>query len=253
MSTPRLLLSMTVRNEADGWLPQVLRHALRYVDAVAITDDASTDDTAAVCRRICGSRLAVLHTNPAPLFLVDEARARCQQWELAESVGAEWILTLDSDEQLENRAVFDLTTELDDWRVDVIGFRLFDFWDAEHYRDEPPLWTAHRRHWPLLVRWRPDVDYASSWPTCRFHAPRIPPVALVLPRRHSTLRVKHFGCLGAETRARKHARYRRLDPHGEFGHRRQVDSLLDPSPRLVRWTESAIESEPQSSDRGAAA
>ena len=46
---------MLVRNEANRYLPQVLKHTLEYIDEAVILDDASEDNTLEVCRNILKS------------------------------------------------------------------------------------------------------------------------------------------------------------------------------------------------------
>lgn len=41
---------------------------------------------------------------------------------------------------------------------DLFCFRLYDFWDDNHYREDK-YWRAHLRYRPFLVRYRQDFTY----------------------------------------------------------------------------------------------
>jgi hypothetical protein len=229
----RVLLSMLVKNEADRFLPEVLRAAANYVDQVLIVDDGSTDDTVAVCERILrGKPHRIVQLGESTFH--DEHRLRRMQWELARAERPDWILCLDADELFESRMARELRPLVDQNSHDAIAFRLYDFWDARHYRDDP-LWRAHRSFRPFLVRNLPTLG--DAFHERAQHCGRWPQTVEQLRTATSDLRLKHLGWARAADRHRKYERYRQLDPDGRHGSLAQYASILDPQPNLVRWEE----------------
>ncbi|MFZ5828403.1 MAG: glycosyltransferase [Bacillota bacterium] len=233
----RVVLSMLVRNEADRYLRQVLSHAASYVDAVLILDDASTDQSAALCHDLLHGREHQIVTLPASGFH-REHELRQKQWELALTMEPDWILCLDADELFEERIRRDLRDLVNQGRFDAVAFRLYDFWDEAHYREDR-WWRAHQFYRPFLVRPLPELE--ASWPARDQHCGRFPTAVARLPALQSPVRLKHLGWSRPEDRQRKYQRYMQLDPDGRFGIREQYHSILDPNPHLVRW----IEAEPE--------
>lgn len=230
----RVTLSMVVRNEADRYLRQVLTHAAQYVDEAVILDDGSTDGTAALCAELLQGIPHQIIRLPASLFR-EEHRLRRLQWELTVATRPDWILNLDADELFEDRMVMAVRSLVDQDEVDLLGFRLYDMWDEEHYRADP-LWTAHERSWPFLVRWNPNM--ADAWRTMDHHCGRWPLSVDGLRGRGAPQRVKHLGWSRPADRQAKYERYMVNDPEGRWGSLAQYQSILDPEPNLVPWEES---------------
>lgn len=198
---------------------------------VLIVDDGSTDDSVAVCHEVLRSvphRVVSLGRSQ----FHDEHRLRRLQWELARAQRPDWILCLDADEMFESRMAQALRGLVDQDRFDAIAFRLFDFWDQDHYRDDA-LWRAHRTFRPFLVRLLPTL--ADEFHRRAQHCGRWPLGVDGLRTTTSPVRLKHLGWSRADDRVRKFERYRQLDPDGQHGSLAQYASILDPSPHLVRW------------------
>lgn len=234
----QITLAMLVRNEADRYLPAVLRHAAQYVDQAVILDDASTDNTVEVCRQALQGIPAFIHVGDTPGF-ANEVNLRRRLWELAIAHEAEWILCLDADEMFEDRAVTMIKELVQRADVDVWGFRLFDFWDKEHYRADR-LWNAHQRYIPFLVRYQPHFPY--QWRESPLHCGRFPENITLLPALACDLRLKHFGWATEADRRQKYERYMEADPDGKYGVLDQYRSILDPAPNLIRWQERNVKS-----------
>lgn len=230
---PRITLAMLVRNEADRYLRAVLEHAARYVDEAVILDDASTDDTVALCRGALRDVPVTIFSNPESRFS-NEASLRRQLWEMVLATSPDWILCLDADEVFEDRAVSRIRELVVQPSVDTYLFRLYDFWDEQHYRDDD-LWRAHEGYRPLLVRHQPHFSY--EWRDRPLHCGRLPHNVTLLPCAASDLRVRHLGWVREEDRRRKYTSYMAADPNGEYGDLAQYRSILDPAPKLSRWIE----------------
>ncbi len=230
----KITLAMLVRNEADRYLPAVLQQAAQYVDEAVILDDASTDKTVEVCRELLKGIPSFIHVNQSPGF-GNEINLRQQLWELAVQSSAEWILCLDADEVFEDRVVSEIRTLVNQPHIDVIGFRLYDFWDMEHYREDE-FWNAHLRYAPFLVRYQSKFPY--QWLETPLHCGRFPQNVTLLPSAVSNLRLKHFGWATTEDRQIKYTRYKEADPDGKYGILKQYESILDPKPNLIKWREN---------------
>ena len=235
---PHLTLAMVVRNESDRYLAEVVERVLPAVDAAVIIDDASSDDTPEICAELLRSIPHEIIRLERSLF-AEEHELRGLQWRSVLAAKPQWVLNLDADELLEAGAA-DLLREQLDAEAELIAFRLFDMWDREHYRDDS-LWTAHKRWWPLLARLdRPTVGHH---PFRAQHCPRWPLDVLWRPCFASPLRIQHLGWSRPEDRLAKHERYLRLDPRGQWGDPRQVASILDAKPNLVRFDDAPAQRE----------
>jgi hypothetical protein len=236
LAKPKLTLSMVVRNEASRWLEGALRAHRPFIDAATIVDDASTDDTVDVVQRALDGIPLRLVRNKSSKF-ANEHELRRQQWEESVATNPDWLLILDGDEILEERASHIVPQLMRQTEFALFGFRLFDFWNETHYRDDK-LWSAHQRPWPLLVRYNPDVVY--TWQETAQHCGRMPSNVLGdFNAAAADLAVKHMGWSTEAERKRKYARYQELDPGARYGARAQYESILDPAPNLTEWRASS--------------
>lgn len=229
----RLTLAMLVRNEADRYLERVLRQARQYIDTAVILDDASNDDTVEICRRELAGLPLTLFSNPEPGFQ-NEVNLRRQLWTMTTGTSPEWILILDADEMLEERATPLLRGLLSDPEACFYSFRLYDMWGENFYREDT-YWNAHQTYRPFLVRYVPGFSY--QWLETPQHCGRFPQNITELKGKQSDLRIKHLGWQKSLDRLRKYERYKKLDPGAIYGVAGQYESILDPRPRLIAWQE----------------
>ncbi|MEK4003208.1 glycosyltransferase [Paenibacillus sp. FSL H3-0333] len=230
---PKLTLTMIVKNEGTRFLRQVLEEHRKYIDEAVIIDDASTDDTADICREALEGIPLHLIQNPVSRFH-NESELRKQQWEAVVATHPEWILNLDGDELFESCFPEEVDSLLRTADCDLFCFRLYDFWDEGSYREDM-YWQAHQSYRPFLLRYREDFTY--TWNDLPQHCGRLPENIFELPHQLSNLRLKHLGWSKPEFRLEKYLRYKLLDPDAEYGWKEQYQSILDPKPRLVRWSE----------------
>lgn len=227
----KLTLAMLVRNEANRYLPQVLKHTLEYIDEAVILDDASEDNTLEVCRNILKSIPLHLKSNNRPGFH-NEIALRKQLWDLTVSTNPDWILCLDADEIFEDKVKKEIRLLINQPYYDYYAFRLYDFWTPTHYREDK-YWEAHKYYRPFLIRYQPHFLY--KWKETSLHCGRFPANITDLPGAVSKLRVKHLGWATAEDRLIKYKRYLEQDPQGKYGIMEQYQSILDPHPNLIKW------------------
>ncbi len=230
-----LTLVMLVRNEADRYLHQMLTETSKFIDAAVILDDASTDETPAICEAILSEAgiPLVLQRNQEHGFH-NEIELRRQLWELAIATDPDWLLFLDADEIFEKQTSQVISFLLEDSRWDFYSFRLYDFWDAKHYREDH-YWQAHLNYRPFLLRYQPEYDYC--WAEQPLHCGRMPKNVTTYPGMLSKLRVKHYGWATEAARKSKYQFYLQHDSEGTWGILEQYQSILDPNPHLIRWVE----------------
>jgi SAM-dependent methyltransferase len=233
VSKPKLTLTMTVYNEADRKLIDVLRSHREYIDEAVIIDDGSQDDSGELCREILkGIPLRLIRNETASFS--NELELRKQQWRETLASFPEWILNMDADEMFESRFAQGVHSLLAGTKADTICFRLFDMWNSTHYRDDD-YWQAHQYYRPFLIRYKEGFSY--KWKEQSLHCGRFPENVLDLPSEISNYRIQHWGWCTPAIRMAKFQRYQLLDPSARYGWKEQYESILDPNPRLTLWVD----------------
>lgn len=231
---PRITLSMAVKNESKRYLREVLTSAKSYITDAVIIDDASTDDTVKICKEIlCDIPLKIVQ-NPTSKFN-NEITLRMQQWNETIATDPDWIVFLDADQIFESQFSTMIEPYLSVDYIDAFQFRLYDFWDENHYREDN-YWNAHLRFNTFMVRYRPELPYIWNTQTPQ-HCGSFPSTATMFLSFQSPIRLKHYGWAKAEDRLEKYKRYELLDPGAIYGIKEQYESILDPNPHLVKWYE----------------
>nr|WP_212698738.1 glycosyltransferase [Vallitalea pronyensis] len=229
----KVVLSMIIKNEASRYLKQVLMHAKKYIDEAVIIDDGSEDNSVALCHEILEGIPVHIIKNSESKFN-NEINLRKQQWDETIKVNPDWILSLDADEIFEEAIVHQIKQLINQKAIDVYYFRLYDFWNEDHYRDDQ-YWRAHKSYRPFLIRYQKDFPY--KWLEQPQHCGRLPYNIHVLPSAKSQLRLKHYGWAKYEDRLFKYNRYMALDPDAKYGWKEQYESILDDEPKLTKWKE----------------
>lgn len=204
----------------------------KVCDTFVIVDDASDDDTPEICYKIISGHRKTLHLHRSykSLWSTNEVEQRKKLWEMAVSKIPKggWIFNLDADEIPLNLEKMEELTRIMD--VDWIGFRLFDMWDDNHYRDDD-MWTAHNRYWYMAHRYLPQNEYV--WNEQALHCGRFPMLKEASQAYNCMdLKIKHMGWSRKADRGTKYERYMEADPKGEYGILDQYQSILDDKPNL---------------------
>lgn len=228
----RITLSMCIKNEADSYLRQVLEAAKTYITDALIIDDASTDNSVAICEEILADIPHTIIKNKPSAD--NEYMRRKQQWEETIKTNPDWIVFLDADEIFEKSFAQGIHNLIKlPW--DVYYFRLYDFWGENTFREDT-YWQAHKVFSSFLVRYRSDVPYV--WDNqAMIHCPRVPSNIGALLGAQSSFRLKHYGWANLDLRKKKYERYTLLDPDGQYGIKEQYATILDENPNLITWIE----------------
>ncbi|BCV22744.1 glycosyltransferase family 2 protein [Moorella sp. Hama-1] len=230
---PKLTAMMIVRNEANRYLERCLRAMSGYVDEIIILDDASSDATPDICLSFPAVKL---HRRETSLFLIDESRLRQELWYYTVATRPEWILALDADELLEDRATRELPYLLRQELFPAVAFRLFDCWGGEEYYRVDGLWNPWFRNFSIyLVKYQPHLP--AAWPAQTFHCGRLPLAYRHLPYLESDLRIKHLGWANPAEIRPKYQRAVGQDPTFKYQPREHYESILWPPEKiqLEKW------------------
>lgn len=227
----KITLSMIVKNEENRYLKEVLNCLKGHIDEAVIIDDGSTDHTVEICKEILKNIPLHIIKNEHSIF-ASESKLRQKQWLETIKTNPDWILNLDADEILEESFWNKALEKIDNTKYDVYCFRLYDMWNATHYREDK-YWNAHSIYRPFLMRYQPSFGYL--WNDKSQHCGRFPMNIFSFEKCEIQSRIKHLGWATKEDREAKYKRYQELDPDAIYGIKEQYASILDDEPNLIKW------------------
>lgn len=231
------LAMMPVRNEADRFLPHILKYLVELVDGVVILDDASTDETPELCRK---HPLVVSYRRlKRPAFIQNEGAFRKLLWEMTVELKPSWVLALDADEIFETKAKKEINRLICQKEYELIRFPVYHFWgDLTRYRVDG-LWNPFFSKIACLYRYNKNQIY--RWPERRLHCGRFPLTAYLSPSFFSPIRLLHLGYVDKTNHPQKYQRYLSSDPEGKFCPLSHYFSILNPHPKLRKWWGESLE------------
>jgi hypothetical protein len=230
----RLLALLAARDERDE-LPGLVANLAPHVDGIVALDDGSLDGTGAwLAAR--PEVLEVLRVERGPW---DEPRNHRLLVEAGVRHGADWLLSIDADERVEEQFRDRAARVIRRGRLlglQAFAVRLRDLWDAEDRVRVDGIWG--RKSVARLFRALADHVFDDS----PLHAHKAPLQARVRDRfAPADLILYHRAMLTAERRAARRARYERLDPgaaHQAIGYAYLTDETglrLEPLPPGRGW------------------
>lgn len=218
----KVVAVLRVKN-VSRWFRRTLASIAPVVDAAIVLDDGSTDETPAICREF-PFVVDVLRQEGLPL---DETRDFNALLRRAMELGADWVLKMDGDEELEPGAERTLRAALSRPGVSVVSIQFLHFWDDDRT-------IRVDRAFAPMVNWFPRLfnlsrqNKAILWYGPTRHGGNLvcSHVPYHLRGRHvlADVIVYHYGHQDAEHRRAKHGFYTRNDP--AFAARGFYDHLL---------------------------
>lgn len=211
---------------------------LHLTDRFVVLDDNSDDDVTLMyletnAHQIEDEKIIELYKSDKRMWDKNEVTQRQLLWEntISKAKHGDWIVCLDADELFDHPRELKYMLESLPQHIDGLGFRLFDMWDMEHYREDN-LWKAHFYPWTFAVRYDEQKEYV--WHDKALHCGRFPANASerMLP---TMIPVRHYGWALEEDRKKKYDRYMRIDGDGKHGILAQYESILDENPNLVKF------------------
>jgi hypothetical protein len=231
----KILVPLLTHNDEHLFLRECLNSITPWADALFIIDDASSDRTVEIIKETLVDFPYYLLELPVSEFNV-EYKLRQKQWEIANLLGYDWLVHVDSDQVYEPSTQDKLKQFVTTTNADFGLFQLFDMWNETEYREDH-FWRAHLGRRYFMNRVRPGV--CSAFLPRNQHCGNIPQqlVNEISERQNyqdTTVRLKHLGWSREELRLQKYQRYMTI-PHGKTEEMdRHYQSILDSSPNLKK-------------------
>ena len=158
-----LVAALRVKNEA--WILRFTLTCLtEFCDAIVIVDDGSSDGTLSVVDDF--SKVAHVHQNrPTSEADMDEPRDWNRLTQMAQEVGASWILYLDADEMISKRFVPEFENAFNQTDYDVVRFpKITPWFDFYKYRSDLARFNhpADKVLNPILVRAKNSLHWDNN-------------------------------------------------------------------------------------------
>lgn len=228
-----ILLQMTVHNECGKYLERCLESVKDLIDYYVIIDDASTDETVALCEHLLHDFPHTIVKNETSMFH-EEYKLRTKLWNEAIKHNPGWIMSLDADEVLQDNGAQLIRALIKNEEVDGFSFKYYDMWNENEYREDK-FWHSHKGFRPYLMRYIPEYEY--SFKQTNQHCGSFPLEYYQFKHANVNVKIKHYGWADESSRKSKYKRYMKLDPDGKYGNLEQYNSILDPKPNLLPFSD----------------
>lgn len=237
---------LRIKNEAR-WIDRVVRSIQPVCDEILVLDDHSTDETAAICRRLGArvypSRMKGLDESRDKDWLLERAIRRVpqedQHWLDGNPNSPYWILAIDGDEELVQKDIEMLRGLARQDGPHAWSLRILYLWNAANVWRTDGVYGRFSR--PSLFRLmnRKFRYQKTPWGNgANFHCSSIPQ-ELLGHARSSEVRLIHWGYIDRDLRKRKYDWYNQIDANnvGEdcYRHIVQGDDPAIPPNLQLRW------------------
>ncbi len=211
----RIIGKLRVKNGGE-LLRTVLGSVSRMVDEIVVFDDHSTDNTKDICKSF--SKVVLYYESHFDTF--DEARDRNILLQMAKSRTPDWIYSFDSDEEPEENLIQNIQALVNDPdpEVKLWCFKICHLWKS-NLRPEAKLSYRTDGLWGQFWQGRlfkNECNQEIKGDDDGLHSgshPSIPPENT----RIAMYRIKHYGNLDPEGRARKYVFYTTTDKKKDRG------------------------------------
>jgi glycosyltransferase involved in cell wall biosynthesis len=204
----RFLGVMRVKNEA-AHIAEVIQSLLPLCAEVLVFDDNSTDATPDICKAF-GPAVTVIHS---PFQGLDEARDKGFLLPIIAERAPDWVIWIDGDEVLPASAPALIRKAAADPRdYGTMTFDVAYIWDHDDRIRVDGIFGRMQR--PSAFRFRPEDAARLRFRQTRgvnLHCGNVP-LGVRGPDIRPGVRLKHYGYVTAEQRARKYAWYTSVDP-----------------------------------------
>ena len=230
-----LIIGTLVYNEEHKFLKKYLDKISQLTDKIIIIDDGSTDNSLSICNQYTSN---IITTDR--LFIKNESILRKKLWEECTKYckDGDFILIQDCDELYPQSSIDNFYLEIkkaNELEADALSFYLYDMWNENQYREEPPYWTSSLHSWVRCVRYKKNYNY--YWNNQKLHCGSLPINCYynVLPTK---IQIQHMAYSTLELRNKKREFYNNLDPQAQFGIKQQYDSILSETPILKNFKDN---------------
>ena len=195
---------MRVKNEGR-WIERAIKSILPVCDRILVLDDHSTDDTAAIAKRLGCT------VYDSPFKGIDETRDK--DYLLNKAYGqaeiGDWCLMIDGDEEVFGPDIPRLRNLAENDQADGWQFKIIYLWDDEkHWRTDGVYSKFARPSFFKLAH--KGLTFKATQAGGNFHCSSVPQwhIGRCKP---SDIRLLHYGYMMREDRLRKYNFYRRVD------------------------------------------
>jgi glycosyltransferase involved in cell wall biosynthesis len=148
---PKLVGAMKVKDE-EFFVERTVKEFIKYIDALVVVDDWSTDRTIEIITEICSANKKPLRVEKAPFKQYHEHSVGNLELQLVHDFKADWCIQLDADDVYEQAFVTKIPLYITLKQTDVI------------YAGATHMWTTDdNANWCEVNTFRIDSGWVNFW------------------------------------------------------------------------------------------
>ena len=235
-----LIIGGRVYNEEHKFLKQWLEKYSKLTNKIVIIDDGSTDNSVSICSKYTSY---IYETNH--LFKDETPKLNNLLWNYCTKIANnnDFILIIDNDELMTEKSIEHFEEQIYNCNKldgDSISWAKYDMWNQTQYREDPPLWMAHRMLWTWCVKYKKNYNY--YWDNIKIHSILIP-INSFYSNYPTKLQIQHMAYSTPELRLAHRKFYDELDKKGEWDSIEKYNSILDENPTLIDFKDNFEDTE----------